>query len=120
MSAFTKRPAPGCLKGSYGVEQHVHDLLSSSVGSRRRGLIDVTMKPFECGGRPVMRFYEALVGRSICNDKSVAVGRSAQQRAHRENSAATGAVFDDDRLTDPLLQMLADDTRHGVRQPPGA
>jgi hypothetical protein len=63
MSAFTKRPAPGCLKGSYGVEQHVHDLLSSSVGSRRRGLIDVTMKPFECGGRPVMRFYEALVGR---------------------------------------------------------
>ena len=53
---------------------------------------------------------------AICNEKSVAIGRSAHQRGHRENSAATGAVFNDDRLTDPLLQMLADDTRHCVRQ----
>jgi hypothetical protein len=53
---------------------------------------------------------------AICNEKSIAVSRSAHQRVHGENRAATGAVFDDYGLTDPLLQMLADDTRHGVRQ----
>jgi hypothetical protein len=56
---------------------------------------------------------------AVGDEKSVAVGWSTHERAHRGSGTATGAVFDDDRLTDPFLQIATDDTRHGVRQAAG-
>jgi hypothetical protein len=63
---------------------------------------------------------QCRIGRddaAVGDQEGVAIGRRSHQRADRSRGAAAGTVLHHHRLADPLLQMLADDARHRVRQP---